>query len=79
MKWWSKSISMVIAKTASRNVAVKSLQKVYLIARFALNYDDYRCVACCKRVNSCGEIIKKRGVSFFLSDTVGLCLHSVIQ
>ena len=24
MKWWSKCISMVIAKTASRNVAFKS-------------------------------------------------------
>ena len=28
MKWWSKCISMVIAKTASRNVALKSAKLV---------------------------------------------------
>ena len=28
MKWWSKCISMVIAKTASRNVAFKSDKQI---------------------------------------------------
>ena len=39
-------------------------------ARFVANLDDYKCVACCKRVYSCGETIKKHEVSFFLSDPV---------
>ena len=40
-------------------------------ARFVANLDDYKCVACCKRVYSCGETIKKHEVSFFLSHPVG--------
>ena len=39
-------------------------------ARFVANLDDYKCVACCKRVYSCGETIKKHEVSFFLSHPV---------
>ena len=36
MKWWSKCISMVIAKTASRNVAFKSgkmMDALFFISR----------------------------------------------
>ena len=44
-------------------------------ARFVANLDDYKCVACCKRVYSCGETIKKHEVSFFLSHPVPTLWH----
>ena len=47
-------------------------------ARFVANLDDYKCVACCKRVYSCGETIKKHEVSFFLSATV-VVAHFMVQ
>ena len=46
------------------------IKALFFKARFVANLDDYKCVACCKRVYSCGETIKKHEVSFFLSDTV---------
>ena len=45
------------------------IRALFLKAMFVANFDDYKCVACCKRVYSCGETIKKHEVSFFLSDT----------
>ena len=41
------------------------IKALFFKARFAANLDDYKCVACCKRVYSCGETIKKHEVSFF--------------
>ena len=51
---------------------VLEIKALFFKARFVANLDDYKCVACCKRVYSCGETIKKHEVSFFLSDTVVL-------
>ena len=52
------------------------IKALFFKARFVANLDDYKCVACCKRVYSCGETIKKHEVSFFLSDTVAICMYS---
>ena len=46
---------------------VLKIRALFFKARFVANLDDYKCVACCKRVYSCGETIKKHEVSFFLS------------
>ena len=53
------------------------IKALFFKARFVANLDDYKCVACCKRVYSCGETIKKHEVSFFLSDTVNQLEFSV--
>ena len=55
------------------------IKALFFKARFVANLDDYKCVACCKRVYSCGETIKKHEVSFFLSDTVTLAMVVVID
>ena len=49
---------------------VLEIRALFFKARFVANLDDYKCVACCKRVYSCGETIKKHAVPFFLSATV---------
>ena len=51
----------------------------FLKARFVANLDDYKCVACCKRVYSCGETIKKHEVSFFLSHPVRRSRSTTLQ
>ena len=43
------------------------IRALFFTAAFVANFDDYRCVACCKRAYSCGETIKKHAVPFFLS------------
>ena len=53
------------------------IKALFFKARFVANLDDYKCVACCKRVYSCGETIKKHEVSFFLSDPVYFYLRYV--
>ena len=50
---------------------VLEIKAFFFKARFVANLDDYKCVACCKRAYSCGEIKKNMYVvPFFLSDTV---------
>ena len=53
------------------------IRALFFTAAFVANFDDYRCVACCKRAYSCGETIKKHAGSIFLSNTVHPCLHTL--
>ena len=57
---------------------VLEIRASFFKARFVANLDDYKCVACCKRVYSCGETIKKHEVSFFCPRVYLLLLCAIV-